>query len=102
MNGKLVKAAQDVMRDNPGVEIVIGNTPVKIKTGKISYKNYKCTECGYESKHQTNHYGEIYPGCPKCARPGPKRHVCLDPIPAGWDVPTPWKLVSLRDICTIK
>lgn len=33
---------------------------------KITLKNYKCFTCFEESKHSTNHYGEIYSGCKNC------------------------------------
>jgi len=71
-------------------------------TGKMSYKSYRCLKCGAVSSHQTNHYGEIYPRCGECGwkRPFEKGqpHQCLDPVPEGWDVPEPWKMVRLRDI----
>ena len=75
-------------------------------TGKISSKLYKCTECGHESLHSTNHYGEIYPSCRNCSWKSPlsptKVHVCLEPLPEGWQKPAPWKTVKLGDVVTIK
>lgn len=77
----------------------------KPTTSKISYKQYKCTACGYISLRQTNHYGECYPRCKKCGWKRPmetgQRHVCLEPVPEGMGVPEPWKIVKLGDICEI-
>jgi len=71
-------------------------------TGKVSWKTYKCSECGHESSHSTNHYGEIYCRCSGCSWKSPmsptKVLVCQEPLPAGWAKPTPWKLVKLGDV----
>jgi len=71
-------------------------------TGKISAKRYRCSCCGYESTHSTNHFGEFYDRCPKCSWKSPmdpiKTHVCLEPLPKGWAKPAPWKRVKLGDV----
>ena len=69
-------------------------------TSKLSVKRYKCTgpDCGYERMGATNHYGEIYDRCPVC---GWCCHTCLEPVPEGMGVPTPWKKVKLGDIAEI-
>ena len=77
----------------------------KPTTGKYSQKMYRCTQCGYESLHGTNHWGEIYPGCRECGWKHPLQmgqvHKCLEEIPEGYDVPEPWKIVKLGDIVEI-
>lgn len=69
--------------------------------GKMTPKKYRC-ECGYESTHSTNHFGEFYAKCPNCSWKTPmdpiKTHECLEPLPEGWDRPVPWKKVRLGDI----
>lgn len=44
------------------------------KISKVSYKKYKCSECGHVKDIQTNHYGECYGQamlkmnmCPNCS-----------------------------------
>jgi len=78
----------------------------KIITGKVTSKKYKCTSCGHVSQHSTNHYGEIYPPCPKCAWKNPMEfgqvHKCMEKVPKGWGTPEPWKRVKLGDIAEIK
>lgn len=78
---------------------MIEATKKKPTTSKYSYKNYKCTKCGRESKHGTNHYGFIYPPCPACRN---IEHECLDPVPEGMGIPEKWKIVTLGELCTIK
>jgi DNA-directed RNA polymerase subunit RPC12/RpoP len=72
----------------------------KTITGKVSSKRYKCTSCGYESMHSTNHYGDIYPRCTNCGWKHPMEfgqvHKCLEPVPEGWGAPEPWKRVELK------
>lgn len=67
-------------------------------TGKQTSKLYRC-ECGHESRHTTNHYGQFYDRCPKCSWKSPmspvKTHTCLDPLPAGWARTEDWKKVTL-------
>ena len=73
----------------------------KLKTtGKYSHKQYKCSECGKEESHGTNHWGEIYPYCYTCRKQTVWK--CLEPIPEGYTTPKPWKLVQIGDICEIK
>ena len=68
-------------------------------TGKYSQKKYRCNRCGHESLHGTNHWGEIYPCCSNCSWKNPRQpqstHTCLEPVPEGMDVPTPWQFVAL-------
>jgi DNA-directed RNA polymerase subunit RPC12/RpoP len=75
-------------------------------TGKVTPKLYKCTECGFEQLHSTNHWGEIYPSCPNCSWKKPMQlgvvWECLEPIPEGYQKPEPWKMVKLGDICSIE
>jgi DNA-directed RNA polymerase subunit RPC12/RpoP len=77
----------------------------KPTTGKYTQKKYKCTACGHEGLHGTNHYGDIYPRCTKCGWMRPMEmgqvHVCLEPVPEDMGVPEPWKTVKLGDICKI-
>ena len=78
----------------------------KPTTSKMSYKRYRCTACGHESEHQTNHYGQIYPRCTKCGWKRPMEmgqvHECLEPVPEGMGIPEPWTIVRLGDICDVK
>jgi DNA-directed RNA polymerase subunit RPC12/RpoP len=77
-----------------------------IITGPYTHKRYKCTSCGHESLHGTNHYGEIYPRCRNCGWKNPMElgqvHRCLEKLPEGWGVPEPWKRVKLGDIVNIE
>ncbi len=74
-------------------------------TGKYSQKLYRCTKCEHESLIGTNHWGECYPRCKSCGWKYPLEmgqiHICLEPIPEGYDTPEPWKMVKLGDICEI-
>ena len=74
-------------------------------TGKISSKRYRCSECGHESNHSTNHYGQFYDRCPSCSWKSPMSPIkvfeCLEPLPEGWGKPEPWKMVKLGDIAEI-
>lgn len=36
------------------------------KKEDLTWKNYKCEDCGTSSPHLTNHYGGIFPFCPVC------------------------------------
>jgi hypothetical protein len=71
-------------------------------TGKVTLKRYRCTGCGHESVHSTNHFGEFYDRCLKCSRKTStdpiKVHECLEPLPEGWQKPEPWKKVKLGDV----
>ena len=79
---------------------------MKPTTSAYSYKKYRCTSCGHVSEHGTNHYGAIYPRCNECGWKHPMQlsmvHECLEPVPEGMGIPTPWKIVKLSDICEIK
>lgn len=76
-------------------------------TGKITTKLYRCKKCGFEERHATNHYGDIYNIRCKgdCALGSPldffQAFECLDPIPDGWGVPEPWVEVRLGDIVEV-
>lgn len=78
----------------------------KPTTGKVSSKLYRCTRCGHEEHHSTNHWGEIYPRCRNCSWKNPMDPMpvweCLEPMPEGYEKPAPWKKVKLGDICDIK
>jgi hypothetical protein len=106
VKSKLVEVAEDIMRSDSSVQIAIGVKHVKVTTGKISSKKYKCTSCGHISAQETNHYGLIYPRCTACGWKHPLEmgqvHICLEPVPTGWGVPAPWKTVTLGEICEIK
>lgn len=67
-------------------------------TGKYYAKPYKCSGCGKEEMHGTNHWGSIYPMCKVCRE---THWVCLEPVPEGYGVPEEWKKVRLGDICEI-
>lgn len=76
---------------------------MKPTTGPLSVKEYKCSRCGNISKASTNHWGEFYDRCTECS---PRHgwadkivtHVCMEPVPEGYDTPTPWKKVQLGDL----
>ena len=73
-------------------------------TGKYSIKQYKCTHCGNESGEGTNHWGEIYSRCKACSWKRPLEatlKTCLEPLPDGYALPEPWKLVKLGDLVKI-
>jgi hypothetical protein len=74
--------------------------------GKYSMKPYRCTRCGNEEEHGTNHWGEIYPPCKSCQWKHPMTigsiWECLEDPPEGYGKPKPWKTVKLGDICKIK
>ena len=74
-------------------------------TGKYSVKLYKCTRCGLEQKHGTNHWGEIYPTCRGCSWKNPRQPQvtmeCLEAMPDGYSKPEPWKMVKLGDVAEI-
>jgi len=70
----------------------------EMKTGKVSWKQYKCCSCGHEHSISTNHYGETYGPCPNCSWKRPlkaNKHVCVEPLPEGWTRPEPWKLTTI-------
>lgn len=69
-------------------------------TGSLSVKPYGCSHCGAVSKESTNHWGEIYSRCGSCSWRRPMDgtvKVCLEPMPAGYTEPAPWRLVRLGD-----
>jgi len=74
-------------------------------TGKYSHKNYKCSRCGKEEVHGTNHWGEFYDRCRECSWKNPMDPTvvweCQEPMPEGYAAPAPWKKVKLGDICEI-
>jgi len=78
----------------------------KPTTEKVRSKEYECSECGHREQHSTNHYGEIYVYCKKCSWKSPMSHIkafrCCEAVPAYMDVPEPWMVVKLSDICEIK
>ena len=71
-------------------------------TGRVTTKTYKCNHCGHITKTSTNHYGDIYIRCTKCAWKRPMEisghFTCMDPLPEGWGTPEPWRTVKLGDI----
>ena len=69
-------------------------------TGKYSHKPYRCTQCGREESHGTNHWGSIYPYCTTCITTTVWE--CLEAVPEGYSIPEEWKLVKLGDIAEIK
>ena len=79
--------------------------PNKPTTGRISAKQYRCTRCGHEETHSTNHWGDIYPRCSGCSWKNPLSPIvvmeCLEPIPEGFAKPEPWRIVKLGDIATV-
>lgn len=79
---------------------------MKPTTSTISSKLYRCTDCGVEEHHSTNHYGDIYCKCRKCGWKYPLRlgghFKCLTPCPPHLDIPEPWAEIKLGDIATIK
>jgi DNA-directed RNA polymerase subunit RPC12/RpoP len=85
----------------PKIELQ-STTEEKKTTGKVTHKLYKCIKCGHEQLQSTNHWGEIYPSCPKCQwkRPMEMGSVweCLEPIPEGYSKPKPWTTVKLGDV----
>ena len=78
----------------------------KPTTGRYSQKMYRCTRCGHESLHGTNHWGEIYPTCPQCSWKNPMQpqatHKCLEPVPEGMGTPEPWTFVRLGDVAKVE
>jgi len=77
----------------------------KPTTGKVSVKRYRCTRCGHEFTTSTNHWGEIYAPCDNCNWKHPidgnPVSECLEPMPEGFEKPTPWKKVRLGDIMEV-
>ena len=77
----------------------------KPTTGKYSHKRYRCTRCGHEQLQGTNHWGQIYPACPKCQWKNPMTigsvWECLETMPIGYQKPKPWRQVKLGDVCEI-
>ena len=67
--------------------------------GKYSHKLYTCTKCGTVKKEGTNHWGEIYPYCQKCAKQTTWQ--CLEPVPEGMSIPEPWAMVRLGDVIEV-
>lgn len=74
-------------------------------TGPVSVKLYRCTRCGREEKHSTNHWGDIYPRCEGCSWKNPMDPSvvmeCLEPMPNGYAKPEPWQKVRLGDVAKI-
>lgn len=72
---------------------------------RYGHKLYRCTDCGHESLHGTNHYGEIYPRCRECGWKHPLKvgvtHELVGPVPEGGWVPEPWGTVTLGEVATI-
>ena len=70
-------------------------------TGKITSKLYECKTCGYQEKHETNHYGEFYNTlCKECKNYSTWK--CLDPMPRGYTEPPRWQTVMLSDLLAPK
>ena len=46
--------------------------------GPVSWKLYRCTNCGDEKEIQTNHFGPCYPPCRNCEPIGPKHWECIE------------------------
>lgn len=69
-------------------------------TGRYSVKPYRCTTCGREEQHGTNHWGDIYPHCRHCGTI--TVFECLEPVPEGYGVPEKWKICRLGDLVDIK
>jgi len=73
--------------------------------GKYSRKLYKCTRCGLEQEHGTNHWGDIYPSCKGCSWKNPLDPCpvmeCQEKMPEGYKKPAKWKKVKLGDIADI-
>ena len=74
-------------------------------TGRYSHKMYRCTRCGREESHGTNHWGDIYPSCDCCSWKNPldpsSAWECMEEMPEGYEKPEPWKKVKLGDIAEI-
>jgi hypothetical protein len=68
-------------------------------TGPYSNKLYRCNKCKSEKMIGTNHWGEIYPVCKRCGEV--HGMTCMEPMPEGYAMPEPWKIVKLGDIATI-
>jgi hypothetical protein len=66
-------------------------------TGSVSYKGYKCTNCGeFENEFQTNHWGDIYnTWCNHCKKH--TRWTCSEEVPDGYTTPEPWTTVNSLD-----
>ena len=76
-------------------------------TGKYSIKPYHCERCGNVEQHGTNHWGEFYnTRCKGCSWKNPLdpfvTWICDEPLPEGYEKPTPWKKATLGEICEIK
>lgn len=75
-------------------------------TGKYSQKKYRCSRCGREELHGTNHWGMIYCRCRGCSWKNPMDPTsvweCLELMPKGYQKPEPWKKVRLGDIAKIE
>jgi len=72
--------------------------------GKITYKPYECTQCGYRKEIDTNHYGECYSwgrfnvcsNCPPYKRPTTWK--CLEQAPQGESLPEPWTNINIENL----
>lgn len=69
-------------------------TTKKPTTGPVTRKRYRCTGCRTEAHRETNHWGQIYPGCPVCHRVTVWE--CMEPCPPTHDTPEPWQRIPLR------
>ncbi len=72
----------------------------KPTTRAVTWKQYRCVNCGHDHSVLTNHYGEIYLQCPEC-RHNPRHHVCLEPCPDNMDKPVRRAQVKLGDVVEI-
>jgi len=68
-------------------------------TGKVSWKQYKCTRCNHIHSVQTNHCGDTYGRCPNCSWKyplEPNKHVCIEPLSDSFKRPEPWKIATIE------
>ena len=76
--------------------------------GKISYKDYQCSDCGHIKKIDTNHWGQCYslghyntcPNCPPYKKypefGGSTTWNCLEEPPEGFKRPENWKKTTIK------
>lgn len=73
----------------------------KSAISNLSWKTYRCKECGHKTEQQTNHFGETYswfnsnacPSCPPFKRP--TTWVCAEKVPKGMTRPAKWKKATV-------